>query len=258
MASTIHHLSVGQLYIEKYLNNYKEEERKRFLLGTIAADWNSVEKKTVGVLQNKRKISHFVTKDKSGEKLSFEHYIPDIERFLQEYSSRLDDPFILGYLIHLITDKIWFEKIIPIFVERHLKEINPHVSNIKELNNEEYLNWYRSNFYHDFDVHDSIIGTIIFSKNNNFPHFDDSNLVNLEIDGMNLNYLSVFLKKVQERLNNIEQIPINDVIQELEKCEDIVFVADLHTICNFIAYCVDTCNEVIKNCTFVNDVKQKN
>lgn len=243
MASTIHHLSVGQLYYEKYLKEYTEDEKERFLLGTIAVDWNSAEKKIKGVPQVTRKISHFITNEPKGNQLSFEHYIPNLERFIEGQHSNLDDPFVLGYLIHLITDKLWFENLIPIFVNRHLKEINDKAQSMDELTNEEYLNWYRNNFYHDFDIHNLIIGAIVFGEN--CPCFTEADLSNLPVYGLDTNLLQKFLEITQERLTAIEKTSTKEILTELLKSEDKLLVADLYTISNFINECVEYCNQII-------------
>lgn len=88
MASAIIHLCVAN-EIGKRLNI----NDKNLLLGSIAPD--------IGKLINKSKNeTHFV---------SIKEDIPNIDYFLSKYKDYLNNPFELGYFIHLYTDKLWFE-----------------------------------------------------------------------------------------------------------------------------------------------------
>lgn len=245
MASTMHHISVGQLYYEKYLSGYTEEQRKRFLLGTIAVDWNAVEKKKEGVPQDTRKISHFVTNETEGEQLTFDEYLPNLDKFLEEYGSQLDDPFVLGYLVHLVTDKVWFEKTIPGFVKKHLKEINGNADNISELTTSEYLNWYRSRFYHDFDIHNLIIGAIVFGESAKLPNFLEFDLSDLPISSIDLELLQKFLIINYERIKDVNDITVDEAMTRLLEKDDNILVADLHSVSDFVNESVEESYRVI-------------
>lgn len=105
MASAIIHLCIA-----KEINKYLKMNEKELLLGAIAPDIS----KEIG---QTKEISHFL--DHSNE-----DDIPNIERFLIKYKDKLNEPFTLGYFIHLLTDKYWFRDYIYQYIERYTKDKN--------------------------------------------------------------------------------------------------------------------------------------
>lgn len=245
MASTMHHIAIGQLYYEKYLSGYSEEEKNRFLLGTIAPDWSSEIKKVEGKPQKERKQSHFIDYECSGDKIDLKASIPNIELFKETYKKDLKDPFTLGYLIHLLTDKFWFEVVIPLFIKKNLIEINNQARVLEDLTNEEFINWYRNNIYDDFDIHNIIIGAMVFGEKVEFPSFLEFDLTNFIVEDIDIDCLKSFLEKNYERLKFVKTISDEEAMEQfLQKKKDIK-VADLPTISEFINQCVDYCFDII-------------
>ena len=105
MASAIIHLCIA-----KEINKYLKMNEKELSLGAIAPDIS----KEIG---QTKEISHFL--DHSNE-----DDIPNIERFLIKYKDKLNEPFTLGYFIHLLTDKYWFRDYIYQYIERYTKDKN--------------------------------------------------------------------------------------------------------------------------------------
>jgi hypothetical protein len=91
MASAVIHLCIAKKIGEK-LNNKSE----LLLLGSIAPDIAKI------VGQGKAATHYIDTKDD----------IPNIKNFLSKYQEYLDNPFELGYFIHLYTDKLWYDNFI--------------------------------------------------------------------------------------------------------------------------------------------------
>ncbi len=91
MASAIIHLAVAKT-LEKYLTI---ENKKDYYLGSIAPDIS----KQIG--ENKQR-SHFLINARDD--------IPNIELFTNKYKDFKSNSFLLGYFIHLYTDKIWFSR----------------------------------------------------------------------------------------------------------------------------------------------------
>ena len=96
MASAVVHLIIAKKVNEKL----KMDERP-LLLGSIAPDIS----KLIGLSRPK---SHFVTEMGSS--------VPDIDYFLSKYKKELVNPYEMGYFIHLLTDKLWFEDYIKNYV----------------------------------------------------------------------------------------------------------------------------------------------
>ena len=103
MASAIIHLCIA-----KEVNKYLKMNEYDLLLGSIAPDIS----KQIG---ETKEISHFL--DHSNE-----DDIPNIDRFLAKYRNDLHNPFTMGYLIHLLTDKYWFRDYVYQFIERFTRE----------------------------------------------------------------------------------------------------------------------------------------
>lgn len=101
MPSSIIHRCVGKRVLEKGYLYKKNEDIFMYTVGLIAPDcWrNSIRFKNSELPKiAKRKYSHF-----SREGQYLEHY----EDFFDKYRNCLSDPFMMGYLVHLITDFHW-------------------------------------------------------------------------------------------------------------------------------------------------------
>ncbi len=86
MASSVIHMCVAK-QINKIL---KIKDENMLLFGSIAPD-----------------ISKHVGETKTRSHFLYDNNKIDINRFLDKYKSKLNDPFILGYFIHLYTDLLW-------------------------------------------------------------------------------------------------------------------------------------------------------
>lgn len=93
MASSVIHICVA-----KKINDTLKVNERQFYLGSIAPDIS----KFIG---EPREKTHFIT--------SADSDVPEINLFLEKYRQYLDDPFVLGYFVHLYTDKIWFGEFMP-------------------------------------------------------------------------------------------------------------------------------------------------
>ena len=209
MASTMHHIAIGQLYYEKYLSNYSELEKNQFLLGTITPDCAKQKDD-----ESKRMKSHFIEPKLLDDKLDLAIYIPEIEKFVDKYRDKLNDPYVLGYLVHLITDKFWFEVVMPIFIRKNLDIIDKEAKNINDLKYQSYVDWYYKFLYPDFDIQDIIIGAMVFGEKVEFPNFLEFDLSNLIIDEVNADSLQLFLKQNYERLKFIKDISDEEAMEQ--------------------------------------------
>lgn len=95
MASIMIHICVA-----KKVNEYLKLPEKKLYLGTLAPDLSKE-------LNDSRNLSHFY----DGETI-------DIDKFIDKYKYKLWDPYIMGYFIHLVTDKIWEEDFVPKFIKQ--------------------------------------------------------------------------------------------------------------------------------------------
>ena len=99
MGSALMHLCIGK----KIANKLNNSDRKEFFIGNLAPDLSKITNQS-------RYISHFLKKEVIN---GVEREVPDIEKFLNKYKARLNEPFVQGYLCHLLSDDVWFKEYIP-------------------------------------------------------------------------------------------------------------------------------------------------
>ena len=88
MASSIIHIAVA-----KELNKRLKRNESEYLIGSIAPDIAKI----VGISRN---LTHFETDDTA---------IPNLDYFLSKYKKDLNNDFVMGYYIHLLTDYFWYK-----------------------------------------------------------------------------------------------------------------------------------------------------
>ena len=103
MPSSVIHRCVSKRVLEK--NNLFNNDKDIYLydIGSIAPDsWKNSSRFKDSLLtkKEKRMYSHFSDADK------FHEYY---DRFIDKYKSNLNNPFMVGYLVHLLTDVRWRE-----------------------------------------------------------------------------------------------------------------------------------------------------
>ncbi len=128
MASAIIHICVA-----KEINKKLKLNEKKLYLGTIAPDIS----KLIGETKKK---SHFIVDNTN---------IPNINIFFKKYKNYLSDDFVMGYLIHLYTDKLWFKD----FINEYIKDNTARLKNgdIVSLN-ENFVNEILYNDYTNLNV----------------------------------------------------------------------------------------------------------
>lgn len=136
MPSAVIHRCVSKIVNIKLNNKFVSSDNFYYELGSIAPDcWRHSEKFLECNLtkKEKRKESHFMTKNTK----------EDYEAFYNEYKDKMDNTFIFGYLVHLITDNYWRNFSVKEYEENKKKEIYERLINefvvydIRKLTNEQ-------------------------------------------------------------------------------------------------------------------------
>ena len=200
MASAVIHLCVA-----KEINKYLKMDENYLLLGSIAPDIS----KQIG---ETKEISHFL--DHSNE-----DDIPNIDRFLSKYRSELNNPFEMGYFIHLLTDKYWFRDYVYKFIERYTQ--------------------------------DRVKKKVTYTALKDLIYNDYTNLNITLIDNHNLN-LDLFYNEIELPKSKIIEIPVDKLNILIEKMgiiiedskEEKTFVFDSKDIEEFIS---NTVKYIIKD-----------
>lgn len=196
MASTIIHIAVADRINQKLKRNKSE-----YLIGSIAPDIAKI----VGIDRN---ITHFQDKDKN---------YPNLEEFLKKYEKSLNDDFVMGYYIHLLTDYFWYKYFFTEILSN--KTITKSDGTKIKLSNEE-------------------IKKLIYE--------DYTNLNIKVIEEYNLD-LKIFYNEVPKINDIIKEIPINDIQKLIDKMGIIIenstkeksYIFNIEDVKTFIKTCTD-------------------
>ena len=167
MASSVIHIAVAN-----EINKKLKRNRSQLLIGSVAPDISKIVGET-------KLYSHFLD--------SVDNDVPNIDRFIKKYQSKLNDDFVLGYFIHLYTDYLWFKYFIP------------------EICNNDYIT--------------KLDGTIVKCQGNMACMYIYNDYTNLNIrllDEYNLD-LKIFYNELPKIDNIIEEIPIDKMNLLLDK-----------------------------------------
>lgn len=201
MPSAIIHAGVA-----KEINKKLKLDEELFILGNIAPDcWRNSD----GV--SNRNLSHFLIIPEEGE---------DYKKFYYKYKNSLNDPFVLGYLIHLMTDRYWrvLEKkdFRSLLIKSRLPVNESIVSNIPvEKRN-------RDNFYsHEH----SILGEVAKFYDLSFVPMDNN--FNSIIEEIDLTVLNDTIDYINSAYFNLEAVDNN--IYDFDE-----ILKDIKVVTNFI------------------------
>lgn len=118
----------------------------KFSAGAVLPDLIKIKTK-------KRDETHYVEASKNAPKR-----LPNLERFLEENKSKLNDEVILGYYAHLIEDKIWFDKYIEKFAKKSDGDSVLYLTDKSIHNGKEFT----KDIYSDY----GIVDDFLINKNN--------------------------------------------------------------------------------------------
>ena len=117
--------------------------------------------------------------DRPGAKVDYNQFMPMVDYFKEKYAEQMNEPFMLGYLTHLVTDKIYFGEVVPTIVEENKDVINDYINNKygkfgykkkENLTNAEYLDWSHDALYSVFDDYSYLS---LFETKDVFPNLSD-------------------------------------------------------------------------------------
>lgn len=205
MASSVIHICVA-----KKINETLKVNEKQLYLGSIAPDIS----KFIG---EPREKTHFITELNS--------YSPNVSLFLEKYKSYLDDPFVLGYFVHLYTDEIWFNEFIPNrFQDTKIKLLD---GTLLEVTEEQWTNL----MYSDYNN----VASQLFDyyQPNLSIFYDDFERPNDIIEELQVDKLPIFIEKSGQFI--------------MESKEDKTYIFDVKDIINFVNECNDKILKLLQN-----------
>lgn len=117
--------------------------------------------------------------DRPESKVNYNQFSPMIDYFYSKYESKMDEPFMKGYLTHLLTDKVYFTEVVPTIVNENKSEIKDYINEKYNkfgykkkdyLTNAEYLDWSHDALYNVFDDYSYLS---LFETKDVFPDLSD-------------------------------------------------------------------------------------
>ena len=211
MASSVIHMAVAN-----EVNKVLKRDNSKLLIGSIAPDIS----KQIG---QDRTISHFI----------FEDGLIDLDKFLDKYKNNLDDDFVLGYYIHLLTDYFWFKYFMP--------EITNY-SIIKTLDGKE----------------------LSLSKEEICKYiYNDYTNINIRVINEYNMDLKIFFNELPEIKNIIEEIPMDKLQVIVDKAGNIImnstngknYTFDIKNIKQFISFTKDLIINKCRELGIENNIK---
>jgi len=186
MPSAVIHRCVSKIVNIKLNSKFVSSDNFYYELGSIAPDcWRHSENLLDCNLtkKEKRQKSHFMTeKDKE-----------DYETFYKEYKDKMDNTFIFGYLVHLITDNYWRNFTVKEYEESKKKEIYERLIN-------------------EFVVYD--IRKLTDEQINKIPQIKE-----LDFSGLNRTLEYLYKNPISSKEIDIDYTV---VLKKLHKCSDFV------------------------------------
>lgn len=191
--------------IEKFNN---EKDLYLYDVASVAPDsWRNTQRFKDSNLpkKEKRKYSHF-SKDNE--------FVENYDIFKNKYKDYLDNPFIFGYMIHLMTDNFWR---LEMFYKNNfnIKDINNELLNIEHLDE-------KSELAHDVDIHLKDIASyynitdlkeLTEEEINIIPKIDE-----MTYEGINTTIRYINKQMKEENLNKPIRYTLEDVINGIETC----------------------------------------
>ena len=165
--------------VAKKVNEYLKMPDKMLFLGTLAPDLSKE-------LNDSRKKSHF-----------YEQNSVNLEKFVDKYKYKLWDPYVMGYFVHLFTDKIWEETFVPKFVNNADIKLQHGGMSLSSLDVVSKL------IYEDC----TNLGTILIDKYE--PKlslfYDDLELPKVIVDEVDTNKLDILINKMSTIIANAKK-----------------------------------------------------
>lgn len=205
MASSLIHLTIAE-----EINKTIKVDNSLFYIGSVAPDIG----KLVGI---SKQITHFQDPNNND--------IPVLEDFKNKYEKNFNNPFVLGYYVHLYTDYLWFQVFLPHFCkDGKIYKLDGSVEIVDDDKMTEYI-------YNDY-------------TNLNITLMNEYNLD-----------LSIFYEPLPKVDNIIEEIPIDKINLLMDKItvilenskEEKKYILDINLIDEFIKMCVDVISEDLRN-----------
>lgn len=173
-------------------------EKYSFLFGNILPDVNNgYIIKNISCLKTYEETHYFKQYNFEGQK----EYLPDIQSFFHDYKEKINNPIILGYFVHLLTDYYWNK-------EFYLKYgiLNNEKERIGLMTNTQEKNFCNREEARKIKVNDfNLFSKTLYQENKiELPRIEEELLINIE-EIKCVQIIKEDLKKIKEYLNGEEK-----------------------------------------------------
>ncbi len=236
MGSAVMHLCIGKKVSQK-LNN---SDRKEFLIGNLAPDLSKLTNLS-------RYVSHFLKKVNIN---GTEREVPDLDKFIKKYKNRLNEPFIQGYLCHLISDDIWFRNYIP----NHVVAITEDKKQILLRDIDDYIPYddFKKTMYRDY----SKLNKYLFEMYKiNLKKFDNMDIDNPNMEEFEFEEIHRLIEQISYFLEYTEDTIEKASIEIDEENEEVNETLELLSNTEVVTYIEEAIDKVIDDYTEIGLIK---
>ena len=236
MGSAVMHLCIGKKVSQK-LNN---SDRKEFLIGNLAPDLSKLTNLS-------RYVSHFLKKVNIN---GTEREVPDLDKFIKKYKNRLNEPFIQGYLCHLISDDIWFRNYIPNYVVA----ITEDKKQILLRDIDDYIPYddFKKTMYRDY----SKLNKYLFEMYKiNLKKFDNMDIDNPNMEEFEFEEIHRLIEQISYFLEYTEDTIEKASIEIDEENEEVNETLELLSNTEVVTYIEEAIDKVIDDYTEIGLIK---
>lgn len=214
MGSTVMHLCLTKKVIDnlKMSKNKNYEEINKIYIGSVLPDFHDINKKS-------KNQSHYIIEVvKNGIKSR----VPDISLFLKTYEKEImKDNYLLGELIHLVSDKIWYSEYIP----KYAQNISEDGKEIFEIKSKRYIPFveFKDKIYTDYmSINQYILKKYKVDLNYILDNEENKLICDNILENSQINLDSILTrdnisKKIFTKLNYIQNKDIEAWLKKSEK-----------------------------------------
>lgn len=208
MPNALIHRCVNKRVQQEIKKFTKENDLYLYDVASVAPDsWRNTERFKNSDLpkKDKRKYSHFSNDNE---------FVENYDVFKNKYIDKIDNPFIFGYMIHLMTDNFWR---LEMFYKNNfdINDINNELLNIEHLDE-------KSELTNDVDIHLKDIA--IHYEIKDLKELTEEEILSIPkieemtYDGINTTIRYINKQMKEENLNKPVKYTLEDIINGIEIC----------------------------------------